>query len=69
MFCGAQFTDIDKLSAFLGLFVQNFLFILFDSDLNSGTFVQSFLLSSISIAIVKLDLVVSKVRRSETVFL
>jgi hypothetical protein len=69
VFYGAHFTDIDKFSVFLAFFIQNFLFIFLDSDFNSNVFVQSCLLSLIFIAVVKLDLVSSRVRRSKTVFL
>jgi hypothetical protein len=69
MFYGAHLIDIDKFSAFLTLFIQNFLFILFDCDFNSSALIQSFLLSLICIATANMDLVSTNAQQRETVFL
>ncbi|MDR1906951.1 MAG: hypothetical protein LBQ03_01905 [Puniceicoccales bacterium] len=68
MFYAAHVTDIDQFSVFSAFFVQNFLFIFFDSDFNSSTLIQSSLLSLIGIGITKIDIIPPNVRRRETAY-
>jgi hypothetical protein len=68
IFYVARLTDIDEISACLAFLVQNLLFIFFDPNFNSKTFIQSFLFSLVCIVIVKLNPVSSNARRRETVF-
>jgi hypothetical protein len=65
----ANFTDIDKLSAFLAFFVQNVLFTFFDFHFNPSAFIQSSLLSLMFIAIARLDPIPSNTCCRESVFL
>jgi hypothetical protein len=57
MFGVACAIGIDKFSAFAAFFIQNFLFILFDSDFNWRTLLQSSLLSLAAMGIVQSDIV------------
>ncbi|MDR0418473.1 MAG: hypothetical protein LBH08_03525 [Puniceicoccales bacterium] len=68
MFYVAHLTDIDKISACLAFLVQNLLFVFFDPNFNSKTFIRSFLLSLVCIVIAKLNPVPSDAHRHETVF-